>query len=169
VDSLNPNYASVDGVLLNKSLTTLITCPGGLLSITIPSGVTSIGDYAFYGCSGLTSIKFTGNRFPTVSSGAFPTSNLGFTFKKRVGATGFAADAKPELQIKSISFDDSGKLSVQTDALVTSGLKLLYAPDLNSPFTEVTGSAAAGTGGIEVSSGASATQGAKGFYKVVYQ
>ena len=28
----------------------------GLTSITIPSGVTSIGDWAFYDCSGLTSI-----------------------------------------------------------------------------------------------------------------
>lgn len=30
----------------------------GLTSITLPSGVTSIGEYAFYGCSGLTSITF---------------------------------------------------------------------------------------------------------------
>ena len=28
----------------------------GLTSLTIPSGVTSIGDYVFYGCSGLTSL-----------------------------------------------------------------------------------------------------------------
>ena len=30
----------------------------GLISITIPEGVTSIGNYAFYACSGLTKAEF---------------------------------------------------------------------------------------------------------------
>jgi Leucine Rich Repeat (LRR) protein len=53
VDSLNPNYASVTGVLFNKSLTTLVEFPGGayrMLSYTIPAGVTCIGDSAFEEC-----------------------------------------------------------------------------------------------------------------------
>ena len=33
----------------------------GLTSIKIPSSVTSIGDYAFYGCTGLTSVTFEGD------------------------------------------------------------------------------------------------------------
>ena len=53
----NSNYSSLNGVLFNKSLTTLITCPGGLSgSYTIPASVTSIGDYAFNGSSSLTSV-----------------------------------------------------------------------------------------------------------------
>ena len=48
VDTNNPAYSSVDGVLFNKSQTTLIQCPGGKAgSYTIPDSVTSIGDYAF--------------------------------------------------------------------------------------------------------------------------
>ncbi|NYT15936.1 MAG: leucine-rich repeat protein [Methanomassiliicoccales archaeon] len=53
----NPNFASVGGVLYSKDLTVLIQYPGGLTGpFVIPDGVVRIGDYGFYGCSGLTSI-----------------------------------------------------------------------------------------------------------------
>jgi TolB-like protein len=79
VDSRNPAYASVDGVLFDKNIRTLIHYPRGrkqttyvipssvttigkdafcrssLTSITIPPSVTSIGNYAFYDCR-LTSV-----------------------------------------------------------------------------------------------------------------
>jgi len=74
----NANYSSEDGVLFNKSKTTLIKYPAGkqgaysipagvvsvgsnaflgsagLTSVTIPAGLISIGDRAFSGCTGLT-------------------------------------------------------------------------------------------------------------------
>ena len=74
VDENNPYYSSLDGVLYNKSKTTLIRCPSeishvdipdsvkviqhdafkdcSIKNVTIPCGVISIEDYAFYG-SGL--------------------------------------------------------------------------------------------------------------------
>ena len=94
VDTGNPNYISVDGVLFNKSMTSLLVYPAGkagtytipdgvtslgiqafqkctsLTSITIPDSVTSIGDYAFLNCTSLTSITFLGTA-PTVGAGAF--------------------------------------------------------------------------------------------------
>lgn len=75
----NPNFCSIDGVLYSKDKKTLIAYPGakgneytipegtilidefafscvGLKSITIPESVTTIGKYAFDGCSGLTGV-----------------------------------------------------------------------------------------------------------------
>lgn len=57
VDSSNPSFCSESGVLFNKDKTTLIYCPRGKTgSYTIPDGVTAIEDYAFYYCSGFTSV-----------------------------------------------------------------------------------------------------------------
>jgi len=85
VDARHPVYRSVDGVLFDKSLNTLIKCPGGkngaytipnnitkiggsafmscakLTSITIPASVTFIGSSAFSGCVSLTGVYFKGN------------------------------------------------------------------------------------------------------------
>jgi len=57
VSENNKSYASINGVLFNKTKTTLIACPGGLKgTYTIQDNVTSIGADAFYGCRRLTSI-----------------------------------------------------------------------------------------------------------------
>ena len=57
VDALNRFYSSVDGVLFNKSQTTLIQYPGGIVgAYTIPNSVTSIGNSAFSYCTNLTSV-----------------------------------------------------------------------------------------------------------------
>ena len=56
VDFNNKSYLSKDGVLYNKKMD-LLCCPGGKTgSFTIPDNVTSIRDYAFKDCSGLTSV-----------------------------------------------------------------------------------------------------------------
>ncbi len=94
VSAGNPNLASVDGVLYNKNITTLIECPGGkvgpfiipgsvtyiedvaandctfLTSATIPNSVNHVGDDAFYGCTSLTSMTI-GNGVTTFGVQAF--------------------------------------------------------------------------------------------------
>jgi hypothetical protein len=53
----NSNYTSSGGLLLSKDGTTLIRCPEGVTTANIPTGVTSIGDYAFRNCKNLTSVN----------------------------------------------------------------------------------------------------------------
>ena len=61
VNSNNSNYSSQDGVLFDKSKTTLIQYPTGntRTSYTIPNSVISIGRYAFHCCTSLTSISIS--------------------------------------------------------------------------------------------------------------
>jgi hypothetical protein len=58
VDAANTVYASEDGILYNKAETLIIIVPGGISgNVTIPAGVTTIGNGAFRNCSSLASIE----------------------------------------------------------------------------------------------------------------
>ena len=71
VDVNNPNYSGSNGVLYNKSQTTLVQCPVSKTgSFVIPSSVTSVGSYSFNGCSGLTSVIIP-NSVTAIGSNAF--------------------------------------------------------------------------------------------------
>lgn len=95
VDSANTTYcSSPEGVMFDKKMTRLVYYPCGrggsyvvpdgvvtiegsaavgatnLTSLTIPAGVTSIGSWAFSGCSGLTNICFKGNAPRGINDGS---------------------------------------------------------------------------------------------------
>ncbi len=62
VDSSNPNYSSLVGVLFNKKKTILMKFPEGKGGVySIPSSVTSMGNYSFYYCTSLTSVTLPNN------------------------------------------------------------------------------------------------------------
>ena len=56
VEADNPMYSSVDGMLCTKDKTSLLACPGGRTSVTIPMGVVHISRYAFWWGEGLVSV-----------------------------------------------------------------------------------------------------------------
>jgi len=57
VDTNNASYCSEDGVLFKKDKTSLIQCPAGKKgTFVIPEGVSAIWAYAFWGCTGISSI-----------------------------------------------------------------------------------------------------------------
>ena len=59
VDKANPSYMSENGIIFDKAEKTLVNFPvgkPGSYSYAIPNSVTSIGDYAFSYCNGLTSV-----------------------------------------------------------------------------------------------------------------
>ena len=72
MDSNNLDYCSSNGVLFNKEMTQIIKYPEGKTEeiYTIPSSITSIGNYTFYKCSSLTSIEIP-NGVTSIGSGAF--------------------------------------------------------------------------------------------------
>jgi len=71
VDTGNSAYSSVNGVLFNKSQTTLVQYPNRAgSSYTIPNSVTSVGDNAFLACSGLASVTIP-NSVNSIEGGAF--------------------------------------------------------------------------------------------------
>ena len=66
----NLNYAAIDGVLYDKDIKTLIQCPETKTSVIIPNSITSIGNFAFYCCIGLTHIAIP-NSVTSIGEGAF--------------------------------------------------------------------------------------------------
>jgi|GEM_PF-714008 len=92
VSASNPNYTSVDGVLYNKTMIDLIQCPGGKLTVNIPVSVVSIDDYAFFGCSKLSSV--TGGSGVTsigVDAFGFCSALTSFTIPDKVTSIGYFA------------------------------------------------------------------------------
>ncbi len=91
VASANTTYSSKDGVLYNKNRTALVSCPGGKSTVTVPSGVKTIKEVAFYG-STLRSVSLP-NTLTTIGDSAFSAcENLEhITLPKKVTTVGNGA------------------------------------------------------------------------------
>ena len=91
VNSNNSNFCSTNGILFNKTQTTIVCYPAGKTSTsyTIPNSVTSIGVYAFRGCSGLTSVTIPDNVTSIEDRAFYDCSSLiSITIPNSVTSTG---------------------------------------------------------------------------------
>jgi hypothetical protein len=89
----NAFYSSIDGVLFNKDRTTLVEWPEGKSqTYSIPNGVTTIGDSAFYCCKSLTNVSIP-NTVTNIAHFAFSSCSrlLSITIPSGVTTIGIAA------------------------------------------------------------------------------
>ena len=130
VDAANPNYASLGGVLFDKTITTLIQYPSGLrtgnyaitnsvakigdsafatsllTAITIPNSVTNIGSFAFQDCSRLTNITVVaGNPSYASASGVLFNKAMTLLIQCPAGMTGCYVISSNVTSIGSFAFE----------------------------------------------------------------
>lgn len=93
VAAQNAFFSSVNGLLFDKSQTTLLAYPGGLGgSYAVPESVSSIGDDAFGGCANLTSVTIP-ESVTNLGENAFDscTSLTNVSLPKGLTSIGFSA------------------------------------------------------------------------------
>jgi hypothetical protein len=57
VDAGNSGFSADGGMLMNKAGTVLLAWPSAAGNASLPTTVTSVGDYAFHSCAALTSVS----------------------------------------------------------------------------------------------------------------
>ena len=117
-------YENGQGLItFNRELTSIgykaFYSKGTLTSVTIPASVTSIGVYAFNGCSGLKTLTFAeGSQLETIENDAFNSSAISgeLTFPaslKTIGASAFCGCS----QLSSLTFAEGSQLeTIEGDA-----------------------------------------------------
>lgn len=123
VDSNNTTYCCVDGVLFNKTKTSIVQVPASRTgNYVIPSTVTGIKYAAFCGCNGLTNV--------TISSGA--TYIEGYAFSDCNGLTSIIIPSNVT-NIGNEAFSDCSRL---TSIIVTTN-NSLYSSHNGALFNKV--------------------------------
>lgn len=129
VDSKNPNYVSVDGVLFNKSKDVLLQYPCGKQgAYSVPDSVTTIKNSAFSSCVGLTSVSIS-NSVTSIENFAFSgcTNLASVTLSNSVTSLGSRIFEKCT-NLTSVTIP-KGVASIGDRMFVRSGLTSIVIPD----------------------------------------
>lgn len=143
VNPNNQNYASKDGVLFDKAMTTLFYCPNIFTNYTMPESVKTIEAFAFFYCDQLNTIT-TSKQLNGIAFSAFincknlkeitlPATFNGFITDSPLAKVSHFFDAS----ITRIHIDpENQRFASQDGIMYTKDLTaLLYLPDV---FTEIT-------------------------------
>jgi len=136
VDASNTTYSSQDGLLYNKAMTVLIQYPCATAGVTIPDSVTYIGDYAFYGCTNLSSFSIP-DSITSIENEAFegctgltsvtiPNSVRRIKYEAFEGCTGLTSVTIPD------SVTSIGELAFAQSSGLTKAYFLGNAPSMGS-------------------------------------
>lgn len=103
----NSNYSSIDGVLFDKNIKTLICYPAGKTAFyyTIPDGVTTVGADAFFVCSKLTTIE--------IPSSVTNIEDGSFSFARNLKYLDVEKSSSSYLSIDGVLFDKSLKTLIR--------------------------------------------------------
>lgn len=131
VDGDNLNFASVDGVLYDKDIRTLMVFPGARHSIDVPLSVTKIGESAFYCCDSLRSVSMPS--VTTLGNAAFyGCGNLALAEMPKVTMVGDSAFLSCG-NLKSVSMPSA----VTIGKYAFEGLDSLVSVDIPSSVTSI--------------------------------
>jgi len=123
--------------LLNKNGTELIAVPSASGDFTIPNSVTSIGSYAFYQCSGLTSITIP-NSVTSIGSAAFyGCTNLAFIVLEPMAAPTIGSSAFNQISSAAVIYYPLGATgyAVSYDGVPTTDTGPVLDPE--SPVLDI--------------------------------
>ena len=147
VETGNPDYSSVNGVLFGQGLTTVIQYPGGLGgSYTIPNNVTSIGQYAFSYCPGMSSVTIPGS-VTNIAILAFADSGLTNACFEGNASTNFKADAFMGDSLTNVFYVSGATGWGPTYANTPTNLPFIPT----TPCTQCAGAALGAVGSLQVS------------------
>lgn len=134
VDSGNKIYASVNGVLFDKSFQEMLQYPVGndAASYAIPSGVTRVEGGAFMGCKNLTAVTIPSS---VTDLGDGPLSGWGYGVFKECSNLTSVSIPSSVAQIGLYAFDDCPKLTLYG---ISDSYAQTYANANTIPFKTIT-------------------------------
>jgi hypothetical protein len=108
VDSNNPAYSDIDGVLYSKEKTELLVYPAGKKDeiFSVPDGVTDIGEYAFDMCANLIHINLPGSVRNILGS-------FSLSFGRKIKTINVAADNPVYTDVDGVLFNKDKSLLIR--------------------------------------------------------
>ena len=135
----NETYDDISGILYSYDEKTLIRYPAGRSDSTfnLPAKVTTIADYAFYGCEALTAITTTNSKLATIGAYAFAGCSALETFEIPASVTTVGGNAFDDSLITgyyTVTFETNGGSSIASisvrGGLALVSLKLQQSKDI---------------------------------------